>query len=589
MLNKKLEEKYANPRGKAEIILEKLPAVLKKDSGGLYHQSQTGFQEKTFNRRHREIIAINEWQQKNKETFNQNNYCPPRQYSSRWINSNFDPEPDSMLVRKVDGVDRGFPLKPVYHKRSVSAKDEVQRLPVPSVPSLSGGLREYSGRSGKTENRKPQAISYPSFEDYNNGKDYTGSQQLKGERLPDEQRRLAKEIHKKELMIQNKLWMTGEKLKIQRERVASGDDKHRREERYTRRPAEEINEWVQNKVSDEQRRRDVERGGQARMKKEKSLRREKTLEDTEWPREKREEMNKDRRVQKTPVEDWERWEIRDKETNTRPEWNTERRRRERGVYVDMNDKEIRLEREKKLLWHRWEKEQARAEEERRKLAEEDLDWQRENQWERSRERYVRRDGKRREKDLAPRGKIQENGHQKPAHRGTGSSRSPESSSTSVSNPQSNRPRRDALRLEQTCDDIPLLIACKICQRNFLAERLEKHHQVCEKMQKSNRQVYDSFKHRAKGTELEEFMKTNTRSKTPELKKNNWRVKHAQLLRNMQHAHGGSTQPAPSIQDPDYVTCPYCERRFAPGPAERHVPKCQNIKSRPPPPPRRPPR
>ena len=109
-----------------EMILEKLPAVLKKDSGGLYHQSQTGFQKKSFDRRHREIIAINEWQQKNKETFDQNNYCPPRQYSSRWRNGNFDPESDSMLVRKVDGLDRAFPLKPVYHKRSEEHTSELQ-------------------------------------------------------------------------------------------------------------------------------------------------------------------------------------------------------------------------------------------------------------------------------------------------------------------------------------------------------------------------------------------------------------------------------------------------------------------------------
>jgi len=29
---------------------------------------------------------------------------------------------------------------------------------------------------------------------------------------------------------------------------------------------------------------------------------------------------------------------------------------------------------------------------------------------------------------------------------------------------------------------------------------------------------------------------------------------------------------------DYVTCQYCNRRFSPGAADRHIPKCANIKS-----------
>uniref|UniRef100_A0A673XKY2 Zinc finger C2HC domain-containing protein 1C-like n=1 Tax=Salmo trutta TaxID=8032 RepID=A0A673XKY2_SALTR len=132
-----------------------------------------------------------------------------------------------------------------------------------------------------------------------------------------------------------------------------------------------------------------------------------------------------------------------------------------------------------------------------------------------------------------------------------------------------------------------LIPCTICHRKFAAERLEKHLQVCERMQHSSRKVFDSSKYRAKGTDLEEFMKTNSRSKSPEVRKSNWRQKHEAFIRNLRQAHvpaAGALQPQPPIQDnDDYVTCPHCARRFAPGPAERHIPKCQNIKSRPPPP------
>uniref|UniRef100_A0A8C8BYG3 C2HC/C3H-type domain-containing protein n=1 Tax=Oncorhynchus tshawytscha TaxID=74940 RepID=A0A8C8BYG3_ONCTS len=136
-----------------------------------------------------------------------------------------------------------------------------------------------------------------------------------------------------------------------------------------------------------------------------------------------------------------------------------------------------------------------------------------------------------------------------------------------------------------------LIPCRICHRKFAAERLEKHLQVCERMQRSSRKVFDSSKYRAKGTDLEEFMKTNSRTKSPEVRKSNWRQKHEAFIRNLRQAHvpaTGALHPQPPIQDnDDYVTCPHCARRFAPGPAERHIPKCQNIKSRPPPPRHRP--
>ncbi|KAJ8341574.1 hypothetical protein SKAU_G00338650 [Synaphobranchus kaupii] len=131
-----------------------------------------------------------------------------------------------------------------------------------------------------------------------------------------------------------------------------------------------------------------------------------------------------------------------------------------------------------------------------------------------------------------------------------------------------------------------LLPCKLCHRNFAADRLEKHRKVCEKVQYSKRKVFDSSKYRAKGTDLEEYMKTNTRRKSPELKKSNWRQKHVVFIRNLRQARmptKGGLRPQLPMDDPDYQPCPHCGRRFAPGPAERHIPMCQNIKSRPPPP------
>lgn len=85
------------------------------------------------------------------------------------------------------------------------------------------------------------------------------------------------------------------------------------------------------------------------------------------------------------------------------------------------------------------------------------------------------------------------------------------------------------------------------------------------------------------------------NKTP--RRNNWRQKHEIFIQTLRQARqvqqvlskGGKVSdlpPLPPIENPDYVACPYCRRRFAPQVAERHVPKCKSIKSRPPSPPQR---
>lgn len=131
------------------------------------------------------------------------------------------------------------------------------------------------------------------------------------------------------------------------------------------------------------------------------------------------------------------------------------------------------------------------------------------------------------------------------------------------------------------------------------------------MNLKRRPVFDSSKSRIAGTGVEQFQKQNgsklldkhtpnsTRRKTakhtslgdetviPTLKvqsgdqkKSNWRTKHEQFIRNIRMAkghQGGSLSdypPPPADDNPDYVTCHYCNRRFNEQAAERHIPFCK---------------
>ncbi|XP_059705987.1 zinc finger C2HC domain-containing protein 1C [Haemorhous mexicanus] len=142
--------------------------------------------------------------------------------------------------------------------------------------------------------------------------------------------------------------------------------------------------------------------------------------------------------------------------------------------------------------------------------------------------------------------------------------------------------------------------CSFCKRKFLCTRLEKHMSICGKNQDSKRKVFDSSKARARGTELEQYQQQKSsrspQSKTPP-RKNNWKQKHEALIHIMSQARQverilskerkvSGLPPLPPIENPDYVACTYCGRKFAPRVAERHIPKCKNIRNRPPPPPQR---
>ena len=123
--------------------------------------------------------------------------------------------------------------------------------------------------------------------------------------------------------------------------------------------------------------------------------------------------------------------------------------------------------------------------------------------------------------------------------------------------------------------------------------------MCTKIStKKNRKIFDSSKQRTAGLDLHNVQPKpsvgSDRSTGVIKDKANWRVKHAELIQSIRDAkkvqehmsRGGKASdlppPAPSL-NPDYVHCKFCDRRFNPQVAERHIPKCATIRSRPAPP------
>lgn len=161
--------------------------------------------------------------------------------------------------------------------------------------------------------------------------------------------------------------------------------------------------------------------------------------------------------------------------------------------------------------------------------------------------------------------------------------------------------------------------CQFCHRHFNIDRLAKHEAVCKRMMNTKRKVFDASKHRVRGTEAEKYVKKQTQARftqqahggrnqgqlsmryssaaaannlqmepNPAVRKSNWRKKHEEFITAIREAkkvqehlaRGGKLSdlpPPPPSENPDYIQCPHCLRRFNEAAAERHIPKCANMK------------
>uniref|UniRef100_H3CFT4 Zinc finger C2HC domain-containing protein 1A n=1 Tax=Tetraodon nigroviridis TaxID=99883 RepID=H3CFT4_TETNG len=131
-----------------------------------------------------------------------------------------------------------------------------------------------------------------------------------------------------------------------------------------------------------------------------------------------------------------------------------------------------------------------------------------------------------------------------------------------------------------------LVQCNTCKRSFNPKVLMRHSAVCQKSLSKKRRVFDSSRQRAEGTDISTLKPVKPK---PEPKKqSNWRKEHEDFIATIRAAKsyshvlkdgGPLPPPPPPTYDPDYVQCPYCQRRFNQHAAERHIKFCQEQAAR----------
>ncbi|XP_062986941.1 zinc finger C2HC domain-containing protein 1A [Elgaria multicarinata webbii] len=132
-----------------------------------------------------------------------------------------------------------------------------------------------------------------------------------------------------------------------------------------------------------------------------------------------------------------------------------------------------------------------------------------------------------------------------------------------------------------------LLPCKICGRTFFQNALRKHVPICQKSAIRKRKTFDSSRQRAEGTDISTVKPLKPRPEPPK-KPSNWRRKHEELLAAIRAAKGVDQvlkeggklpPPPPPTYDPDYIQCPYCQRRFNESAADRHINFCKEQAAR----------
>lgn len=140
---------------------------------------------------------------------------------------------------------------------------------------------------------------------------------------------------------------------------------------------------------------------------------------------------------------------------------------------------------------------------------------------------------------------------------------------------------------ETTEQAEHLLPCKICGRTFFPNALKKHLPICQKTATKKRKTFDSSRQRAEGTDISIVKPLKPRPEPPK-KPSSWRRKHEELIAAIRAAKGVDQvlkeggklpPPPPPSYDPDYIQCPYCQRRFNESAADRHISFCKEQAAR----------
>ncbi|KAG2458312.1 ZC21A protein, partial [Polypterus senegalus] len=124
---------------------------------------------------------------------------------------------------------------------------------------------------------------------------------------------------------------------------------------------------------------------------------------------------------------------------------------------------------------------------------------------------------------------------------------------------------------------------------YVTKRMEKkkHITICQKSAAKRRKIFDSSRQRAEGTDISTVKPLKPKTEPPK-KSSNWRRKHEDFIATIRAAKnltqtikdgGPLPPPPPPSYDPDYIQCPYCQRRFGENAAERHINFCKEQAAR----------
>ncbi|KAK5857331.1 hypothetical protein PBY51_010583 [Eleginops maclovinus] len=436
-----------------------------------------------------------------------------------------------VAAKRKDGVDRPFPNKPVSHRRPINPGKQ---------DSLD--LEDFEKR---TMTEQPRGPSFPQkYHSDGIGKN-TGSQQTRKDLLiqTSGELQMARAIHAKELMLQEKLWSVEEKIRQKYQRYAAEhEDPKSREQRNNRGQAERVKAQTQCEHFDQHRREPV---GRDMMMQEKRQDNVKQLRSMQYQR-------NDDRLRITLEEERAR---REKEVAQ------SQRKSHKGTHqIKVHEQEVsgefnkstkgnvkehtiskRGEEKANAIWGKTGVKDGTVktkEKEENKTFKADKGWTREKK---CREMYVSED----ERDM-PQMSRQISYHKAATGNLRGAERKLSEGQLlpSVSHASySSRPEQGELRQEESTDTSLQTFPCSVCNRMFAGERLQKHLQICNKLKQSKRPVFNSYVNRTKGSATEEFWKTHRKS--PEvLKKKTSRQNHKTNISNLHEGRlpAGTSQP-----------------------------------------------